>query len=72
MVTAEPGAGKTRLATEFARRRPDTILLTGRCAPYGQRLPLSPIAGAVQDLIGLAVDAQGPSPTARCGGWPTA
>ena len=72
VVTAEPGAGKTRLATEFARRRPDTILLTGRCAPYGQRLPLSPIAGAVQDLIGLAVDAQGPSPTARCGGWPTA
>jgi class 3 adenylate cyclase/tetratricopeptide (TPR) repeat protein len=57
VVTAEPGAGKTRLATEFARRRPDAILLTGRCAPYGQRLPLSPIAGAVQDLIGLAVDA---------------
>ena len=57
VVTAEPGAGKTRLATEFARRRPDAILLTGRCTPYGQRLPLSPIAGAVQDLIGLAVDA---------------
>ena len=57
VVTAEPGAGKTRLATEFARRRPDAILLTGRCMPYGQRLPLSPIAGAVQDLIGLAVDA---------------
>jgi class 3 adenylate cyclase/tetratricopeptide (TPR) repeat protein len=57
VVTAEPGAGKTRLATEFARRRPDAILLTGRCTPYGQRLPLSPIAGAVQDLIGLAGDA---------------
>ena len=56
VVTAEPGAGKTRLATEFARRRPDAILLSGRCTPYGQRLPLSPIAGAVQDLIGLAVD----------------
>jgi tetratricopeptide (TPR) repeat protein len=57
VVTAEPGGGKTRLATEFTRRRPDAILLTGRCTPYGQRLPLSPIAGAVQDLIGLAVDA---------------
>ena len=57
VVTAEPGAGKTRLATEFVRRRPDAILLTGRCTPYGQRLPLSPIAGAVQDLIGLAADA---------------
>jgi class 3 adenylate cyclase/tetratricopeptide (TPR) repeat protein len=57
VVTAEPGAGKTRLATEFARRRPDAILLTGRCTPYGERLPLSPIAGAVQDMIGLAVDA---------------
>jgi class 3 adenylate cyclase len=56
VVTAEPGAGKTRLATEFARRRPDAILLTGRCLAYGQR-PLSPIAGAVQDLIGLAADA---------------
>jgi class 3 adenylate cyclase/tetratricopeptide (TPR) repeat protein len=57
VVTAEPGAGKTRLATEFARRRPDATLLAGRCTPYGQRLPLSPIAGAVQDLMGLAVDA---------------
>lgn len=57
MVTAEPGAGKTRLAVEFAKRRPDAILLTGRCAAYGQRLPLSPIAGALQELIGLPGDA---------------
>jgi class 3 adenylate cyclase len=56
VVTAEPGAGKTRLASEFARRRPDAIVLAGRCAPYGRRLPLSPIAGAVQDLLGLAAD----------------
>ena len=57
VVTAEPGAGKTRLATEFTRRRPDAIFLTGRCTPYGQRLPLLPIAGAVQDLIGLPAGA---------------
>jgi class 3 adenylate cyclase/tetratricopeptide (TPR) repeat protein len=56
VVTAEPGAGKTRLATEFARRRPEAILLTGRSTPYGQPLPLSPVAGAVRDLIGLATD----------------
>jgi class 3 adenylate cyclase/tetratricopeptide (TPR) repeat protein len=57
VVTGEPGAGKTRLAGEFTRQRPEAILLAGRCAPYGQRLPLSPIAGAVQDLIGLPADA---------------
>jgi class 3 adenylate cyclase/tetratricopeptide (TPR) repeat protein len=57
VVTAEPGAGKTRLATEFAKRRPDTILLTGRCSAYGQRLPLSPIAAALRELIGLPEEA---------------
>jgi adenylate cyclase len=57
VVTAEPGAGKTRLATEFTSRQPGTIVLTGRCAPYGHRLPLSPLAGAVQTLIGLPADA---------------
>jgi class 3 adenylate cyclase/tetratricopeptide (TPR) repeat protein len=57
VVTAEPGAGKTRLATEFTSRRPGTIVLTGRCTPYGQRLPLSPLGGAVQALIGLPADA---------------
>jgi class 3 adenylate cyclase len=54
VLTAEAGAGKTRLAAEFGRRRPDAIILAGRCRPYGQRLPLSPIAGAVQELLGLA------------------
>jgi class 3 adenylate cyclase/tetratricopeptide (TPR) repeat protein len=57
VVTAEPGAGKTRLAAEFAKRRPDVILLTGRCTAYGRRLPLSPIAGALQELIGLPEEA---------------
>jgi class 3 adenylate cyclase/tetratricopeptide (TPR) repeat protein len=57
VVTAEPGAGKTRLATEFAKRRPDTILLTGRCSAYGQRLPLSPIAAALRELMGLPEEA---------------
>jgi class 3 adenylate cyclase/tetratricopeptide (TPR) repeat protein len=57
VVTAEPGAGKTRLATEFTSRRPDTIVLSGRCTAYGQRLPLSPIGDAVQALIGLPADA---------------
>ena len=44
VVTAEPGAGKTRLAAEFARRRPDAILLTGRARPTGSgcRCPRSP------------------------------
>jgi class 3 adenylate cyclase/tetratricopeptide (TPR) repeat protein len=57
VLTAEPGAGKTRLAAEFAKRRPDTILLSGRCSAYGQRLPLSPIAAALQELMGLPEEA---------------
>jgi class 3 adenylate cyclase len=57
VMTGEPGAGKTRLAAEFAKRRPDAILLTGRCTAYGRRLPLSPIAGALQELIGLTEEA---------------
>jgi len=57
VMTAEPGAGKTRLAAEFAKRQPDAILLTGRCTAYGRRLPLSPIAGALQELIGLPEEA---------------
>ena len=57
VVTAEPGAGKTRLAVEFAKRWPDAILLTGRCTAYGRQLPLSPIAGALQELIGLTEEA---------------
>lgn len=58
VLTGEAGAGKTRLAAEFGRRRPDAILLAGRCTAYGQRLPLSPIADAVQELMGLAEGAQ--------------
>ena len=54
VVTAEPGAGKTRLAAEFGRRQPEALLLSGRCTAYGQRLPLFPIASALQDLIGLS------------------
>jgi predicted ATPase len=57
VVTAEPGAGKTRLAAEFGRRQPEALLLSGRCAPYGQRLPLFPLASALQDLIGLSEEA---------------
>ena len=60
VLTAEAGAGKTRLATEFTTRQTGAILLAGRCAPYGQRLPLSPIAGAVHELIGLPLDAPEP------------
>ena len=57
VVTAEPGAGKTRLAVEFGRRHPEALLLSGRCTAYGQRLPLFPLASALQDLIGLSEEA---------------
>jgi class 3 adenylate cyclase len=58
VLTGEAGAGKSRLAVEFGRRRPDAIILAGRCTAYGQQLPLSPIAGAVQELMGVAEGAQ--------------
>jgi class 3 adenylate cyclase len=58
VLTGEAGAGKTRLAAEFGRRQPDAIILAGRCTAYGQRLPLSPLAGAVQELMGVAQGAQ--------------
>ena len=53
VVTAEPGAGKTRWRRSLAGAA-RALLLSGRCAAYGQRLPLFPIASALQDLIGLS------------------
>ena len=69
-MTAEAGAGKTRLAAEFGRRRPDAIILAGRCSPRPAAAP-SPIAGAVQELLGLAEGCRRPWPIARCGASPT-
>ena len=54
VVSAEPGAGKTRLASEFIRRNPDLLVVAGRATAYGQSLPVSPLGAAVAELLGVA------------------
>ena len=53
VVTAEPGAGKTRLAAEFTRRNPSALVLTGRATAYGARQAFSPLAAAVGEIAGV-------------------
>jgi class 3 adenylate cyclase/tetratricopeptide (TPR) repeat protein len=54
VVSAEPGAGKTRLASEFTRRNPELLVLAGRATAYGQSLPVSPLGAAVAEIVGVA------------------
>lgn len=51
LILGEPGAGKSRLAMEVGGRV-DATVLTGRCPPFGQRLPLQALAEA----LGAAID----------------
>ncbi len=53
IVAAEPGAGKTRLASEFTRRNPDLLVLAGRATAYGQSTPVSPLGAAVAEIVGV-------------------
>ncbi|HET6714995.1 MAG TPA: adenylate/guanylate cyclase domain-containing protein [Actinomycetota bacterium] len=59
IVSAEPGAGKTRLASEFTGRDPDVLVLAGRATAYGASLALSPLAAAIGEIAGV-----GPGSTA--------
>ncbi len=54
IVSAEPGAGKTRLASEFTRRHPDTLVLAGRSTAYGKQVALSPLAAAIGEVAGIS------------------
>ncbi len=51
LVTGDAGIGKSRLASEF-RARCGADVLAGRCSPYGARLPLAALAGAIADRTG--------------------
>ncbi len=57
VIVDEPGGGKTRLAEELRERLPGFLCLYGACHPYGQRLPLAPIAQAVLAALRIAPDA---------------
>lgn len=52
LVVGEPGGGKSRLATELGRRL-DADVRTGRCVPFGQRLPLHALAEALGPAVGV-------------------
>jgi class 3 adenylate cyclase/tetratricopeptide (TPR) repeat protein len=54
VVTGDAGVGKSRLAKEVRRRLGRTSVLSGRCAPFGERLPLSALAEAVAGAAGVA------------------
>ncbi len=59
VVTAEAGAGKTRLAAETARRvgaELSSRVLQIRCRPYGQGRRLEPIAELVRQVCGVEPD----------------
>lgn len=53
VVTGEPGIGKTRLASELGHSLPEGRFLVGRCAPFGERPPLSALAEAVAGALGV-------------------
>ena len=53
IVTGEPGIGKSRLAMELGHSVPQHSFLVGRCVPFGEQRPLSALADAVGNAIGL-------------------
>jgi class 3 adenylate cyclase/tetratricopeptide (TPR) repeat protein len=56
-VTGEPGIGKSRLVHEVVAElidtTPETLLLEGVCAPYGEPNQLWPLAGGLLARLGL-------------------
>jgi class 3 adenylate cyclase/tetratricopeptide (TPR) repeat protein len=56
-VTGEPGIGKSRVVhevvAELIAAQPETLLLEGICAPYGEPNQLWPLAGGLLARLGL-------------------
>jgi tetratricopeptide (TPR) repeat protein len=56
-VSGEAGIGKSRLVQEAVRAlavaRPETVVLEGACAPYGESNVWWPVAGSVLTSLGL-------------------
>jgi class 3 adenylate cyclase/tetratricopeptide (TPR) repeat protein len=57
-VVGEAGVGKTRLAAEFLSTLPAGVrVVRGRCLAYGDGITFWPVAEAVRDAAGIAMDA---------------
>jgi class 3 adenylate cyclase/tetratricopeptide (TPR) repeat protein len=57
VLSGEPGIGKSRLAEELGRSLAPQRFIVGRAEPFGERRPLSPLADAVADAVGVTRDA---------------
>ena len=47
------GVGKSRLLAEVVQRLPQTLLLRGRCLPYGEEITYWPLAEAAKAHAGI-------------------
>ncbi len=59
LITAEPGAGKSRLCHEFVERAGDVVLHTARALSHGRMLPFHLIVALARSLFGVG---EGASP----------
>jgi DNA-binding SARP family transcriptional activator/tetratricopeptide (TPR) repeat protein len=70
LVVASPGVGKSRLASELARRTKGVTTLWGRCLSYGEGITYWPLrevlaeaeSGKERDAVLEALDAEPPPP----------
>ena len=52
-VFGQAGVGKSRLLRELVERLPDTLVLGGRCLPYGEGITYRPLAEAAKSRAGI-------------------
>src|SRR5262245_31122950 len=57
LITAEPGAGKSRLCHEFAVRSPDVAIYSARALSHGRMLPFHVILELARGLFDIDRDA---------------
>src|SRR5262245_44277213 len=57
LITAEPGAGKSRLCDEFVARCSGVALYCARARSHGRMLPFHAIVELARDLFGVDADA---------------
>ena len=60
LITGEPGIGKSRLALEVVRRRPQLTIAFARCQPYDKLSAFAVAAPVLRSLFGMNPDAGAP------------